>query len=201
MKGLNFGYSPSARGRVRSTPFGVVLLLGLGLVASGCDPEEAEPDEERCEPPAGERGTAECKRWHAAICDFAARCGVFSHCMCIDQASAIACASDAQATSCADQLESASCSSPPSGCDLTDLADRTVAQAGCELFIDTACAADQRCTGSDPATCTAELETQIDCTRAVGLKPAFDQCIAELQVIECTASEGPESCTEAVLGD
>lgn len=199
MKGLNFGCVQSARVRVRSTFFGIVAVLGIALVATACGGDDPEPEDPHCEPPAGERGTAECKRWHAALCDYSSKCGGLSHCDCVDQASGITCTSDTEATTCADRLESASCSDPPFGCDLTDLADRTVAQAGCEQFITTFCAAQQRCMVGDPATCAAEVRTQLDCTRAVALKPAFDQCLAELQTLACSATALPESCEEAVL--
>ena len=201
MKSLNLGRAQSARVRVRSTFFGIVAVLGVALVATACGGDDPEPEDPHCEPPAGERGTAECKRWHAALCDYASECGAYSHCTCVDQASAIACTSDAQATACVEQIESASCSEPPFGCDLVDLADRGVAQAGCEQFITTICGAQQRCTGDDPTTCAAEVRVQVDCTLAVGLKPAFDQCITELQTLACSATEAPESCVEAILFD
>jgi hypothetical protein len=181
---------------------GALCLSCLALSAVGCGPDKPKDDENQCSAPAGERGTPECKRWHAALCDWAGRCGTLDQCECVtEQASAITCASEAQATACADSLEAASCSEPPFGCDLSDLADRTVAQAGCEEFITAACALDQRCTGSDPATCATELRVQVDCTRAVGLKPSFETCISELGSLACTATATPKSCEQAILAD
>src|SRR5262245_58045596 len=128
------------RARGRSWLAGVVSLCSLGSLLFGCGSEDPK-EEKTCSAPAGERGSPECKRWHAAVCDWAGKCGTIEQCECItEQASAITCASDAQASACADMIESASCSEPPAGCDLTDLADRSVAQAGCEQFITTACA-------------------------------------------------------------
>jgi hypothetical protein len=201
MKGLNRTSALGARTRIRSTLFAIALTAGSVLVATGCGPDDDDSTDEKCEPPAGERGTAECKRWHAALCDYASRCSDFSQCTCVDQASAITCTSDAEATECADRIESSSCSEPPLGCDLVDLADRTVAQAGCEQFITTLCAAQQRCTGDDPATCAVDVRAELDCSIAVGLKPSFEQCLSELQTFECTATEAPESCNEAMLFD
>jgi hypothetical protein len=179
--------------------FGVAGLSAVGLGAVACGPDVDDGGKDSCPPPAGERGTPECKRYHAALCEWVEQCGTISKCECVDQASAITCISDAQATSCADTIGAASCSTPPIGCDLTDLADTSVAQAACEQYIAAVCAHDVACGASDPMTCIAEARMVVDCTLAVGVKPSFDQCIPDIEALACTANDIPESCNEALL--
>jgi hypothetical protein len=63
-----------------------LLLLGLGFALAACNGEDEKPGDTQnsCEAPEGERGTAECKRYHAAYCDLASQCGQ-ELCDCIDQ--------------------------------------------------------------------------------------------------------------------
>ena len=180
--------------------FGVAGLSVTGFGAVACGPD-ADAGKDSCPPPAGERGTPECKRYHAALCEWVERCGTISKCECVDQASAITCISDAQATSCAGTIESASCSTPPVGCDLTDIADTSVAQAACEQYIAVACAHYVACGLTDLTTCVAEARMEVPCPLAVGVKPRFDQCIPDIEAQSCTAMDIPESCNEALLFD
>jgi hypothetical protein len=194
----------SKSGRSRSFVlrlFGVAILTVVGLGAVACGPDADDGRKDPCPPPVGERGTPECKRYHAALCEWVGKCGSVSKCDCVDQASSITCVSDERATSCADTIESASCSAPPLGCDLTDLADTSVAQAACEQYIAAICAHDVACGASDPATCLAEARTVVNCTLAVGVKPSFDRCIPDIEALGCTATDIPESCNEALLFD
>jgi len=173
--------------------------MGFALLAFACgSADDNDPEDKQCSFPEGERGTPECQRWHAAICAWASECGTMTHCECVDQASAISCASEAEATRCAEGLESLACSSPPSGCDLTDIADRAPARAACERYIATVCAR-QDCTGVDPATCAADGALELDCSTAVGVTPSFEQCITELETLACTAD--PSSCDGVLLFD
>jgi hypothetical protein len=152
-----------------------------------------------CVPPAFERGTESCQRWHAALCAWASTCGTLDECDCLDQASAISCLSDSAATNCSTRLEALDCSVPPIGCDLTDLADPEPAEAACVLFIERICDSQERCSGTDPVACAEEASTLIDCTQAVGVKPSFEQCLGEIDALPCEATEIPESCAGAVL--
>jgi hypothetical protein len=177
-----------------------LLLLGLGFALAACNGEDEKPGDTQnsCEAPEGERGTAECKRYHAAYCDLASQCGQ-ELCDCIDQQSAVACVSDAEAMRCANALPSASCSGVPAGCDVPDIADRGVAMAGCEQLLTTICNFQTRCRGMDPAECLPEVRMLLDCSAALGLKPIYDQCLTDIDGLACTEMELPESCTGAVL--
>jgi hypothetical protein len=179
--------------------FGVASLSVAGFGAVACGPDADDGSKDPCPPPEGERGTGECKRYHAALCEWVETCGSISKCECVDQASAITCISEAQATSCADTIESASCSAPPVGCDLSDLADTSVAQAACEQYIAAVCAHDVACGTSDPMTCIADARSMVNCALAVGVKPSFDQCIPDIEALGCTARDIPESCDGALL--
>jgi len=129
-----------------------------------------------------------------------ARCGgSITDCQCYDQASAISCISDSVAASCADALGSSSCSTPPSGCDLSDLADPAPAQQGCQDFLGAVCNHDVTCTGTTLDACLADAAMQLDCSQAVGVKPQLDQCIAELGALACSATALPAPCDSAVL--
>ncbi len=105
-----------------------------------------------------------------------------------------------KATDCATALNAASCMMPPAGCDLKDLADPAPAMAACNQFIDEVCNAMIRC---DPtvmsATCHQQTAAQIDCTKVIGAKLSFEQCISDLKSIACTATTAPMSCSGALL--
>ena len=74
------------------------------------------------------------------------------------------------------------------------------AMAACHQFIDEVCNAQVRC---DPtvmsATCQAQTAAQIDCTKMIGVKLTFEQCISDLKTIACTATTAPASCSGALL--
>jgi hypothetical protein len=105
-----------------------------------------------------------------------------------------------KATDCATALNAASCAAPPTGCDLRDLADPAPAMAACTQFIDAVCAAQIRC---DPTVmsdvCHQQTAAQIDCTKVIGVKLSFEQCISDLKTIACTATTAPMSCSGALL--
>ena len=146
------------------------------------------------------RGTPACNQWQTAVCAFASKCNPSFAPMCQDQANGIACISDMKATDCATALNAASCMMPPAGCDLKDLADPAPAMAACNQFIDEVCNAMIRC---DPtvmsATCHQQTAAQIDCTKVIGVKLSFEQCISELKSLACTATMAPMSCSGALL--
>jgi hypothetical protein len=150
--------------------------------------------------PEGERGTPECKRYHAEYCNLTAMCTGQTHCECVDDASSITCISDADATRCADEIASGSCAGGlPEGCGLAEMADRGVAMAGCELYLTTVCEVQARCRGTDEAVCLEEARGRLDCPAALGLKPAFERCLAETQALECSATDLPASCEGVIL--
>jgi len=47
--------------------------------------------------------------------------------------------------------------------------------------------------------CMTDLMTTVDCTKAGGLKPAFDDCLVELDTLACDATELPASCLGSLL--
>jgi hypothetical protein len=179
----------------------------LAALAVGCKGDDDDGAAASCPLPADARGTAECHRWQTAICAFGGKCNSLEQCKCIEQASGIECISDAEATRCADVLESATCTDTGSlnGCDLSQMASPAPAQAGCQLYLTRVCETAERCGSGPAATCVQELmgtgTGQVDCSRAIGLKLSFEQCIEELQALACTAEELPKSCTGVVLAN
>jgi hypothetical protein len=171
---------------------GALVLAALALACSSSSSGGAAG-------PKG-RGTPACNQWQIAVCAFASKCNPPFAPMCQDQANAIACTSDMKATDCATALNAASCTAPPTGCDLKDLADPAPAMAACNQFIDEVCNAQIRC---DPtvtsAACHQQLATQVDCTKMIGVKLTFEQCISDLKSVACTATMAPASCSGALL--
>jgi hypothetical protein len=127
-------------------------------------------------------------------------CGSPIAATCQEQANAITCSSDAKAQSCANMLASAACTSPPAGCDIRDIADPAPAVAACNQFIDEICASNMRC---DPSTtadaCRAQLVTMVDCTKVIGFKLGFEQCITEVKALKCDAMMLPMVCDGVLL--
>jgi hypothetical protein len=171
---------------------GVLLSVSLLVACSSTSSGNGTP-------PKG-RGTAACNGWQTAICSWASRCGSPTAAECQDQANAVSCISDQKANDCANAFNTASCAGPPSSCDIKDLADPAPAMASCQQFLDELCAAQVRC---DP-TVTAEqchqvIDPKTDCSRMIGVKLSFEQCIADIRALQCTATAAPASCMGALL--
>ncbi len=177
-------------------------LLGVALASSlagGCKGGDDE-DDSACALPSNARGSTACQRWQTTYCSFLDRCGGGGdQCTCIDQASGVRCSSDSQASSCADALASVGCNSPPSGCDLGDVADPVPAQQGCQSFLGAVCDHDAACVGTPVDQCLADASTQIDCSQAIAIKPKLDQCLVNVGALSCSASELPPTCDAAVV--
>jgi hypothetical protein len=145
------------------------------------------------------RGTPACNEWQTAIVSWASKCGTSTASL-QDQALGITCSSDQTALDCATAFNAAACTALPPGCQLRDLADPAPAAAACQQFIDETCTATVRC---DPSTtsdlCHQQASTKVDCTKAIGVKLSFEQCISELKAISCQASMTPASCTGALV--
>jgi hypothetical protein len=150
--------------------------------------------------PAKGRGSTACNQWQVAICAWASRCNSATAGECQEQANAISCISDQKATDCANAFNSASCGAPPAGCDIKDLPDPAPALAACQQFLDELCAAQIRCAPTTTAEqCHQVIDAQTDCSKMIGVKLSFEQCISEIRVLSCTATEAPASCKGALL--
>jgi hypothetical protein len=110
------------------------------------------------------------------------------------------CKSDQQATDCANAFNAATCTSLPPGCQFLDLADPAPAVAACQQFIDETCVAQVRCEpGATSETCHQQASAKVDCTKVVGVKLSFEQCISELKTVACSATAAPASCVGALV--
>lgn len=170
----------------------LALLLTLPLFGCG------DPDSDDNGPPG--RGTPACQQWQVAACNWLSECGGSTEQVstCRDQASGITCVSDEAASNCVTELSANACTAAPVGCDIRDLADPAPALAACNQFVDAVCSAAERC-GDSKADCLAQPSVQNVCVGVIGHKPAFEQCIAELGSISCTATEGPPVCDGVIL--
>jgi len=146
------------------------------------------------------RGSAACNEWQTAICAWASKCSSPTAATCQDQANSISCISDTKAADCATALNAASCTAFPSGCNLFDLPDPAPAMAACHQFLDELCAAQVRCA---PATtldqCHQLIDATVDCTKAIGVKLTFEQCIADIKALSCQMPTSPASCMGALV--
>lgn len=181
------------------------LPLVLFVTLTGCHGGDDDDNAPSCPAPANPRGSDACHAWQKAICSYATKCGTLTQCTCVDQASAISCISDDEATRCAQALGSASCSgtSDLAGCDLTQMADPAPAVAACQTYVSTVCTWAEGCGAGAASDCETMLmgtgSNMIDCSRAIGVKPIFDQCLTDLAKLSCSASSAPASCKDALL--
>jgi len=167
------------------------------LVASLLPACNTGPSSDGADGGVGGRGTAECQTWKTALCDYEDRCSP-STSTCRSTAPAVACKSDQLASDCAIKLRTASCSTPPSGCALLDLADPAPAITGCNRYAPALCSSDYTC-GVTAAQCEAQIAAQLDCSKAIGLEPLFEQCLTDVKVLTCGTQAQPDSCNGAVL--
>jgi hypothetical protein len=144
------------------------------------------------------RGTAVCQEWKTALCAYRDRCHSSLSDECRAKAPAVVCKTDAIAKACADQLTAATCDAVPSGCDLLDVTDPAPAVEGCTHFVDTFCLYPTAC-GQSLADCKAgQLAGGLDCTKAIGLAPAFDDCDADVKTLAC-GDPLPPSCSGTIV--
>lgn len=116
----------------------------------------------------------------------------------------INCTGDDVAEDCATVMQGLSCEAAvPAQCSLDLVADLPWAQAGCADFLDAYCTAADRCGYAAKADCRVNLqgsgEGQIDCTRALGLKPRLGECLTALETHRCDAADLPPACVDVVL--
>jgi hypothetical protein len=146
----------------------------------------------------GGRGTSTCQDWKTALCAYRDRCHSSLADECRQKAPAVVCKSDATAKSCTDQLAAATCDAVPSGCDLLDVTDPAPAVEACNQFIVTFCSNPAAC-GQSLADCKSlQIASGLDCTKAIGLDPAFDNCDADVKTIAC-GDPLPASCSGTII--
>jgi hypothetical protein len=172
------------------------LVLGaLALAVLGCSPP-AE-DEEETEAPG--RGTAACREWQDALCDWAAdQCDGMGRGTCDRQAQAVACTSDAEAEACTAVLRDSSCDDPATDCGVLAMADREPAVEACEEYAEVVCAAEERCGMAVASVCTAGMIDQLRCADAYGVALDYDACIYRLEIRGCT-DDFPAICDTVLL--
>ena len=170
------------------------LLAFSGVVVVGCSSSSGD------DAPKG-RGDDACHQWQSAVCAWGTRCGASTTVMdtCKAQAPGITCKSDDLATSCAASLKSNACTTPPTGCDLRDLADPAPAVTACGQYLDAVCTSIERCGGSTKAECLADPQFADLCTGVIGFKLSFEQCLGQLKTIACTAASLPDTCSGVIL--
>jgi len=128
------------------------------------------------------------------------RCSVLNATQLQEQVNGVSCISDAKAQACADAFKEAPCTGVPAGCDQFAVADPAPALAACQKFIDTDCSRAMRCTPALTAdACQAQSAASIDCSKAVGVKLSFEQCLSELGALSCQATTGPAVCNGALV--
>lgn len=76
--------------------------------------------------------------------------------------------------------------------------------AACGQFRDAMCAKQARCGSTlNAAECAADLLAQgLDCRGAIAVRASFDQCLADLEVVMCTAASDLTTCDKVItIGD
>jgi len=176
--------------RVGSLAVGAVALAVLGCAPAAEDEEETG---------ALGRGTAACREWQDALCDWAAdQCAGMSRSACDRQAQAVACSSDAEARACTVILREASCDEPETECGVLAMADRDPAVQACEEYAEVVCAAEERCGTSVASSCTGPLIGQLRCADAYGVTLDYEACLYRLETLGCTDAF-PSICDTVVL--
>jgi hypothetical protein len=170
----------------------ILATLTVAFLLGACNDEK--DDYVR---PTG-RGSAACQAWQKSICDFVVKCSNHTEEDCVDNYYGITCLSDEQAQSCATALASASCATPPSNCDLTDIADRAPAVTACNTYIDAMCQRTAECSAGTVEACKVEAASALDCSLAIAYATSFETCISEVGALACTADDLPETCVDAI---
>ena len=187
---------PKLLGTIRYAPRTALAMFVL-LLGSCSDAGEDTGVPARVEG----RGTAACHDWQTAYCGFVAkRCALQDQATCAENAGSITCSADELAEQCVASINTATCASPPVGCDLGDVADRAIATAFCEQYVNAACDMTVRCGGGTYEACQANLSSQMDCSRSVGASEGFEQCLSDFSTLPCSATAIPSSCDRAIKG-
>ena len=178
----------------------VLVLLVLGACSSTSSP--AGNGGFNSQDGGSTNGTSRsstCIAWQKAECDFIAdRCKQMSRADCDDQFSAIFCTSDdGKLSACMQVLPTATCGTTPMACGGT--LDAAPAIAACNAYLERVCAHDVKCMAATKDECLTAAKQQIDCSRAVGAKPALDACFTKLDALACGTTALPDECKGAIL--
>jgi hypothetical protein len=164
------------------------LLAAIATGACSGDDDSSQP--------AG-AGTEPCRSYQLAYCSLGMKCQAPA--LVCDQAKSVACKSDAEAQRCATALSASSCAAPPSGCDLSDIADPAPAKKACEDFQAAICQRSEECMAGSHDMCVEEIKAAVNCANAIGVKSTFQSCLSETRILACDATEAPEACKGVLL--
>jgi hypothetical protein len=171
-----------------------LLLLALPALGLSCAKKGDADDTKKVG-----RGSDACNAWLNAFCDFSTKCNPTSASDLCESAKGIDCQDDAAANDCAKNIAAASCQTFPKGCAASDLADAASAKRSCLAWYDALCDAHARC-GADKASCVAALSADTSCDRAIGMRLDYENCVTEMQSIECGANLPAECMGLVVVG-
>jgi hypothetical protein len=152
------------------------------------------------DPPKG-RGTPACQQWQDALCDYAVGCGAMTRKDCDAQYQGVTCKSDDVATNCADKFRQSSCGHAPTSCDLDGIADPGPAARACDQLVQRFCERSVMCGISDTQdACLMTPAVQgIDCGKAIAYRLAYEQCLEEVQTLDCTLLQLPNVCNDVII--
>src|ERR1700748_2097031 len=148
------------------------------------------------------RGSAACRAWQDAVCDYAAdRCGAMTRSDCDAQYQAVTCLSDAAASSCAQNFNASACGRASASCDLDSIADPAPAARACDDLVQHFCARSVSCGVSETQdACLATPVVQgIDCTKAIAYRLAYEQCFQQVDTLDCSPLELPAICHDVLI--
>src|SRR5689334_9549953 len=154
-------------------------LLAVLALSSGCGSDGGNS------PPPG-RGSPACNEWQSAYCGLVNKCqGSAQAC---EQVKSIYCKSDMEAQRCASALNAATCTAgPPAGCDAIDIADPAPAQKSCADMQNALCQRNEECQPGTRDACLTQINDTLNCSKAIGIALAFEQCMTETAKISCTS--------------
>lgn len=175
------------------------VLLTTAMILFSCSGKDDSNSSAQVDWTKG-RGDATCHEWQRAYCEMGNKCAGMSIGTCAQQYQGMVCKSDTTAANCATTLTSSNCSSPPTGCNAADLADPTMAVAGCNQLYTAICTHNANC-GSPTAVdaCVSEMQGQNDCNKAIGLELSFETCLSKVNASSCTATESPSECEKVIV--
>ncbi len=173
--------------------FGWAFAASVCLAAAGCG--GSDDDEESSE--LSEGATPGCRAWQTGLCDWIEACGgVVSGCR--EQVLMTVCKSDSEAEACGAAFADAGCGAPPAGCDIGSVVDTAPAIAACESFIETWCDHPSAVSRARRSSASPKASLAFGCQGALGVGEPFDQCLSEIDALECSA-EVPEPCLGVLL--
>jgi hypothetical protein len=165
-------------------------LVAFGLLA-GCKADDDEPRG---------RGTAACRDFQDAVCDFAAdQCRASDRGTCDSVFQGVECKSDSAASACANGLNDAVCGGAASSCDLSQIIDTQPAIDRCHTLIGMLCGHLADC-GQVPSREQCEATPAmlgVDCAQAASASLRYEDCIAKLDGLACGA-QVPSECNKVI---